>query len=374
MKPLHVRVLVVAGRFDDTGGRASGYIRKLVEKAFVFCDHSFPGFFHIAELNGGSFEELLIVKERLDQYGVVIWMPDVPNDKPKLIDDIKKKYPHCLLVTSKNNSEGKYPLLTLIARALNQHANLFVEFVQENNKWLASVMDPLGNAYCLRESDIYTVAAALFGRIYDLCNVTRLASERIGDAIEVPDQPEFFAIARELADQFHDLLHAVNQGRFVGNLSFRCESGFPAFRDSSYIFVSRRNIDKRDIDRSGFVAVDATHLDSIRYFGDYKPSVDTAIQLKLFAKYPKVNYMLHAHIYVDEAPRTFNVLPCGAVEEALAVEDTLNGIPADDEGWEIKVVNQTVNLRGHGCLILAGSPEYIRTLKFVARGFPELQD
>lgn len=39
------------------------------------------------------------------------------------------------------------------------------------------------------------------------------------------------------------------------NVSFRCEKGFPSFRDKNIIYVSKRNMDKRMIGKEGFVAV-----------------------------------------------------------------------------------------------------------------------
>ena len=49
------------------------------------------------------------------------------------------------------------------------------------------------------------------------------------------------------------------------------------------------------------------------YYGE-KPSVDTPIQIKLFNYYHNVNYMVHGHVYVDNAKMTEHKIPlwlCG---------------------------------------------------------------
>lgn len=58
----------------------------------------------------------------------------------------------------------------------------------------------------------------------------------------------------------------------------------------------------------------------IEYYGDYKPSVDTPSQIMLYQAYPKVNYMLHGHVYIDGFPFTNRCIPCGAIEEAHEIK------------------------------------------------------
>lgn len=145
-------------------------------------------------------------------------------------------------------------------------------------------------------------------------------------------------------------------------MSFRCENGFPSFKnDDNQIYVSRRNIDKREIAADGFVPVVQVN-DAIVYFGPNKPSVDTPIQIRLYHHYRNVRYMLHSHVYAELWPFTSTVLPCGALEEADEVIKLFQSV--DD-------CNFCVNLLGHGSLVLAH--DFIRKIKYISRNIPELQ-
>jgi hypothetical protein len=148
----------------------------------------------------------------------------------------------------------------------------------------------------------------------------------------------------------------------MGNASFRCMKGFPSFRKEKLIFVSRRNLDKRGIESNSFVAVEA-NLDKVNYFGVKKPSVDTPIQLRLYANYPGINFMLHSHNYILDAPFTKRIIPCGALEEA---EEITNLLP------EKSLKMFYVNLRGHGSIAASNDVEGIRNLRYGQRPVPEI--
>lgn len=355
MNDKEIKTLIVAGRFDDDGGRASGYIDKLFS--------NIPRSFLCEYINGGSWSEIESLTHKFKEFDVIIWIPDIPNDKVKIVNSIKKINTHCLLVISKNNFNSKYPLLALIARSLKVKSNLFIEFTKQQDKILGSLYDPLGNVFILETEDTYELSQALFDRIKVLTTMTRVPSVRVGDAKNVPDQSEFFNIVRDIAEQFHTLIHAANQDRFVGNLSFRCERGFPSFRSKDLIFVSRRNIDKRHINKDGFVAVNSKSLDRVEYYGDHKPSVDTPIQLRLFDYYRNVHYMVHSHVYVKDAPFTKSIITCGSIEEFAEIVKII-----DDSN----TTNFAINLRGHGSIVFASSPANINKFSFEARKLPEM--
>jgi hypothetical protein len=80
--------------------------------------------------------------------------------------------------------------------------------------------------------------------------------------------------------------------------------------------------------------------------------------------------MLHAHVYIDGAPMTERVLPCGALEEAGEILDYIQKHIKD--GLETKFL--AINLRGHGCLIMSDDVDKIESLKekIIARPKPEL--
>lgn len=358
-----MKVLIVTGRFDDDGGKPSGYAEKLFAHYRDILGQEVSVGFH----NGGEFKFLEFLLEHIDSFSLVFWFADVPNDKAKLVEQIKVKNPKCILVTSKRNF-GEYNRMELIARALKTKSNLLLEFNKApDGKILGTLLDPLGNAFTFEEPNVDVVRETMLRRVLDLWRFTRLESERIGDALPIPDQPEFFALAQKYAQVFHDCVHPIGTERFLGNLSFRCESGFPSFRDATQpdlIYVSRRNVDKRDISASGFVAVDIKASErtwKICYYGNAKPSVDTPVQLMIYRRYPYARFILHGHTYIEGAPFTQEIIPCGAIEEFPHL------LPL----YDIEAPSFAVNLRGHGSLVVASKLDYLRDIKYIPRPFPE---
>jgi hypothetical protein len=382
------KVLAVGGTFDDNGGSMSGYYAKFISSFHDYCDH------HITSFNGGTFEKLNQIFNYQGNYDYIIWMANVPNDKPKLVSAIKQKWPKAILVISKANFDDKYTLMDLVYRALNAKANLIVEFKGENKYVTANIYDPLGNIFCYREmlfehkrrviSDLEKdlsivsprgLANLLFARMKQLSEMTRQESVQDGPELEVPDKKEFFELVRFYAEVYHNLIHGANTSRMLGNVSFRCEKGFPSFRHNEVVYISKRNMDKRMIGKDGFVAVDLDSTDKIVYCGDDKPSVDAPIQVSLYRKYPWVNYMLHSHVYIDGAPFTDKMVPCGAMQE---IDEIVNVIERGAK-TVISTVGKSpvehkelmINLKGHGSLVLADSEVAMRNIPYVARVFPE---
>lgn len=392
-----MRITIVGGSFDDNGGRPSGLVNKLADALQAHTPQP------IYVFNGGHYDVLeSILTSQLNGVEAVIWMPNVPNDKPK-IRNIKELHPKILLVSSKYN-EGppqypKYSTMYLINHALGMKANLMIEFtvglaLQGSPKpFRMQLLDPLCNQWAYT-ADIQSLASSLMSRLYFLKDVTRVGTERLGEAIEVPDQSEFFEIVRLHAKTFHELIHpADGVERFLGNSSFRaeggrsmvkgefrCENGFPSFRQGDWAFVSRRNLDKRDIGREGFVAAKTYHGNKIGYYGDHKPSVDTPIQLWLYNRMPNINYMIHSHVYVFDAPfrsigmdetgshsvgvcTTTNRIPCGALEEAHEIWRSCHLSPDTNEF--------AINLKGHGCLVAGATLDIFNQVKYIARSYPE---
>ena len=282
-----MKTLFVAGTFDDKGGKPSGYASKL----YSSLEAGYPAKLYrtlekplnITEYqNGGNFEVLQTIINRINTFDVVIWMIDVPNDKEKLVDLIKKMNPTTMLVTSKRNFDNQYNRLELLGRMLQVKTNLLIEFIKKDDKFAATIIDPLANAYCYEETNIEVVAKKLSERLKFIIDINRAGSEQIGEAKQIPDEKEFFALVKKNAEVFHSLVQGVNTERFLGNASFRCiKGGFPSFRHKNLAFVSRRNVDKRSIDKDGFVAVELssfTNSHNVKYYGEYKPSVDTPVQ------------------------------------------------------------------------------------------------
>jgi len=354
------KTLYVGGSFNDGGGRES----KLAKVIFEGLEESLESS-DIDYYNGGYFNNLNKIAQNIDDYGLVFWFANVPNDKSKLVRRLKRKNKAFVLVTSKRNVEGKYGLADLVHHALLNKSNLFVEFTHDAGLYEGRVMDPLGNVFNERTKDFHFLGNVIGKRAKELMSYTRVGSERTGEKINPEVDKEFFKIIKNYAEVFHELIHPnpESASRFMGNASFRCESGFPSYRQGDLIFVSRRNVDKRGIGKDSFVGVRGNL--PVEYFGMKKPSVDTPIQVRLYQHYSNVKYMLHSHTYIDGAPLTENVVPCGALEEAAEIFELF-------PDW--KSVNFSVNLKGHGSLVLADNLDYLRGINYVARPMPEVQN
>lgn len=348
-------ILFVAGRFSADGGRPSGYMAKVAEAVGEHAD----------VVNGGTFDELGTLIGRARDYKALWWMPDVSNDEPKLVKGIKDAAPRTVLVISKNNTAGKYGYVDIVARMLAARANLSL-VIETPAPFRASVLDPLGNSYALLEADPRAVGQVLLARTLELIAFTRTSSRQVGPARSAPrdeDAEAFYACIRGYAERFHELVHGANPSRFLGNAAFRCtKGGFPAFRRDGVVYISRRNIDKRQIGNEGFVAVQAEDHGPILYHGEAKPSVDAPIQRALFARLPWARYMMHAHVYVTDAPFTEGNVPCGAIEEVEKVMAIAAATPARP---------LAVNLRGHGCLVISEDVRGLEDLSFDGRPVPE---
>jgi len=181
----------------------------------------------------------------------------------------------------------------------------------------------------------------------------------------------WFNRVKELAEEFHDLIQpAGGITRFLGNSSFRCQRGFPSMRlGNDDVFVSRRNVDKRFIDADHMVKVKLDPSSDVHYWGDHKPSVDTPIQLRLYKFLPDINFMVHSHVYVKDAPFTGSAIPCGGVEEVAEVMRTIRKTITPHE-----YIEGSINLLGHGSIVMSRRADYVDNVKFYRRPAPEIME
>lgn len=362
----NTKIMLVGGTFDYAGGKPSG----LVEQMSAVLNSTFlePTYY-----NGGFVDELHSqILPQVAAHDIVIWMPNVPNDAPKM-RNVKEINPRAMLISSKRNDNQKYAFSELINRALQQKSNLVIEFAKmDAGNFTMRVFDPLGTLWYQGE-DIIAMTKATCQRAYELMHFTRMPSVQVGDAKEAPDQPAFFEFARDCSDIFHNLINPdAGVTRFLGNMSFRCQNGFPSYRgDDGLIYVSRRNVDKRYINAASFVATYRGENGEVCYYGEHKPSVDTPIQQRLYELFPQMNYMLHAHCYIElpDTVRTAHPVPCGALEE---VQEIINATMYNGM-QDNKLI--TINLVGHGSIIMAASMDEINRIPydaFKSRPMPEI--
>ena len=348
------KILIVGGTFDDNGGKQSSIVAKINE---TLCASGYD----VTMYNGGNFDDIEMILESTINYKYVLWWANVPNDKPKM-RNVKDINPKCILITSKRNDDEKYGFAELINRALGTKANLCVEFSKWNDMYKMRLFDPLGNLW-YQGMNITDMTYAMANRMFFLAGVTRQGCLHADDNISVPDEQEFFDIVKNYGELFHDLIQP-DKGvtRYLGNATFRCQRGFPSFRKKNNIFVSQRNVDKRYIDKDAFVPVKLED-DILWYYGDNKPSVDTPIQTRLYEILPNINYMIHAHVYIKDAPFTKHNIPCGGIEEVHEIMDVIRR--------DTKRDFYAINLIGHGCIVMAKNASQLKNLDYVARKMPE---
>jgi hypothetical protein len=351
-------IAIVGGTFGSQPKRS-----KIVDLMYQYIEEVKEDY-KIANLmlyNGGVVSDLPTIIQELISYRSVLWFPNISNDVEK-VRGIKDIYPHKYLVTSKRNENKKYSMNFLVNHALGLHANLCVEFVP-GLRIIGRVFDPLGNVWCDYTDNIKLLTLKLLSRLQHIELVVRQGTIRKGEALEIPSIPEFFSLVRDYGKVFTSMIDPEKEvKRFLGNTSFRCDKGFPSFRSNDLVFVSRRNVDKELIDEQGFVATQLSGK-SLYHYGPHKPSVDTPIQTRLYKYYNKINYMIHSHTYIKDAPFTQHHYPCGALEEAREITRTL-----PDKNLELIFLN----LIGHGSLAMSSSISGLMNIPYIPRPLPEI--
>lgn len=338
--------LVVGGDWNTDRGKPSSIVAKLAATLGWPC------------LNGGNIRNLRLLD--LKSLAALVWMPNISNEEEKLLPDIKKTNPQLLLIQSKRVVEKDYTEQDIIGRLLASHSNLGIMITKPSDRLWFKLLDPLGNIWTSTD-DVEVLGRAIAGRVSTLLGMKRVGSERVGEKQPFHIEPEFIQVIRTYGDQFTRFVNAVNPNRLLGNASTRCAKGFPAVRTSGAIYVTRRNVDKTTLSEDDFVQV-LPRTDKVYYYGDQKPSVDSPIQLRLFDYYPRVNYMLHGHVYVKGGIKTHSKIPCGYIDE---YEEIIGRVP------DRQATNFVINLRGHGCLILAETLRFFIDQTLEGRPFPE---
>lgn len=359
--------LLVGGTFEAIGeGKRSSIFSKIINP---FTD--FHPFKSVHYINGGNIDVLSSLN--FLNYDVVLWAANIEDNSisKNIVQSIKKINPFCLLISTKRNTDQQYTVLQIINHALCLKSNLVIEFQKqtENKEITMQLLDPLGN-YFYRGNDPVTLGVLLANRIEKLKNFTRRQTKQISENFihyQKPD-PGFIEIVKEHGETFQSFLKAESgsQTRFLGNTSFRCDKGFPSMRiqGGEHIMVSKRNLNKTQIDDDSFVPVSLDIRHGYFYEGKEKPSVDTPVQVILYKHFENINYMLHSHVYVtneDTFQTSGDPIPCGCLEETAAI---ISVVPAESDFFAI-------NLIGHGSIIAAKDYNRFKDIKFKPRKIPE---
>lgn len=331
--------------------------------------------------NGGRYDKLEDIIKSASSYDVVFWWANVDNSLPK-IRNVKEIAPHTILINSKRDDEDKYSFQELIQRSLTAKANLTWKFKKIADKTFeTTIFDPLGSVWYLG-TDFDAAIKACMDRLIFLKNMTRQPSIKTDKINIIPDEQDFVDVVRKYAAEFQKYMDSsVKTKRFIGNASLRlikpfsdsrCGKGMPSFRGTdNMIFVSKRNIDKQFITLDNFVPVYMDN-DKLMYCGEDKPSVDTPVQIRLYKELDHINYMLHSHCYIKNAPFTHEAIPCGAIEEFDEVMKLIHEQKFDNHR------NQYfVNLIGHGSIIMWNNMQQFHEdiepkLEYYKRDMPEI--
>ncbi len=345
-----MKTLIVAGTWDLNGGKKSGLMEKLYLEWKKYTKEE-----DIVYINGGNYNELDNIMETLKNYDVIFWMAYIPNDlKTKTI---KSYNPYALVIGSKRNDNNE-SFVTILNKALLKRENLTIEFSKNINKFEMLVFDPLGTLW-FQGSDIDKCVYSIYKRVEFLLTTKRDHVHKANKENILLKNDEFFEYVRLCADIFQKTIeHAPGVTRFLGNASYR---------DKKYIYMSERDVDKTLIDKTHFIT---TYLKDGKafYLGDKKPSKDTIVQLNLYEKLKRINYIVHSHCYIKDAPFTNIPVPCGALDE---IDEVLEVIK-DKYNDNFNLDYYGINLKGHGCLIMGNNLSVMKKTSFVTRRLPEV--
>lgn len=361
-----MNITIIGGTWDRGVGKES----KIVNSLGAVVASTYPED-QVLLMNGGNILELrTLILDGNDQWhasDVVLWMPNISNAEEKILPFIKRNYPEKILIQSKRVIEKEYGDFALVKRMLASHSALLLKIEKNEGTYLFGVMDPLGNSWCEKES-LLEATKALFDRAHDIHSMNRMRSVTEGPREDFSLDPAFLETVRSMGVIFDEKIQAVNPERYLGNASTRCCHGFPSARsDRNTVFVSQRNVDKTMVSEESFVEVKIEE-GKVVYKGEKKPSVDTPVQVMLYEELPEINYMIHGHCYVKGAPMTPRSVPCGFLEEKEEVLKTIG------KEWSVDLPDVfSVNLRGHGCLIMGKRVPQKEEFEFVSRKMPEKQ-
>lgn len=321
-----MQVAIVGGVFGS-GSRPSGVVRQLNGILGGQCE------------NGTDIDSALTIASGGD---LVLWMPDMDNG-------LGKKYPRkktgAVLICSKVIREG-YTIADAVSRIFKMQGNAVIAITKGIEGYCFRLVDALGNTWVTTE-DLFTLCDAIrmFYR-WSQGSVRVRAHEGIEGA-EVGSRKDLVGLC-EIVKGVSDKVVGSCYERYFGNASTRCMATFPSAREVLGAYVSKRNVDKRHLSPSDFVfAVGGAA--GVRYMG-LKPSVDTPIQLELYRKFPKIDYMIHGHAYVKGAEDTQEYFPCGDLRELHCVEVLLSRIGPVG----------VINLKHHGFLMFADTLDNLR--------------
>lgn len=319
-----MKTIIVGGFWGETP-KVSSIITKL-SKLFAEID----------VFNSGTFEELKHVATLVPNYDLVIWMPDISNDNEEI--QVFKKIGSVMIV-SKVLRENR-TRIDAVTRIFKFGANGVIAINKNNSNFNFELIDALDNTW-IDSTDLFD----LHQGIIELTNWTNSAVREGTLRLKSPIDT-LIAINKQV--QFESAKQNI---RYFGNLSTRCTKMFPSLRTvSNSYYVSGRNSDKTSLSFTDMVEVSRVN-NMLRYIGERKPSVDTPVQVKLYEILKNINFFIHGHTFIEDAPITEHYYPCGDLREVpeicALIKDSNYGV---------------INLKNHGFLIYADTLENLQSV------------
>jgi len=318
-----MKTIIVGGFWGDTP-KQSSVINKLSK------------YFECEVYNGGSMAELKEIASTIARYDMIIWMADIANEE----DDIKivKKLGAVLFVSKVLRPErNRIDAVTRIFK-FGGNAVLAINKSKDNN-FMFELIDALDNTW-VKSIDLKEIALEINALTVWTKDAKRSGTLKIKNPMET-----FIDLNRRVADK-----SAKQNIRYFGNLSTRCTKMMPSFRTThDSCFVSARNTDKNSLEPDDMIQV-TTVNDRLRYFGERKPSVDTPVQMALYEALPEVNYFIHGHTFIENAPTTEHYYPCGDLREVPEILKLISGKKG------------VINLKMHGFLLYSDTLENMEAI------------
>lgn len=279
---------------------------------------------------------------------------------PKLVAEIKKLHPNCLLVPFKL-ADGGMSVVEIVRWMLQLHAGLAV-YSRIGKKDEYFIIDALANQI---KTDRKNLPQLLSQEIERVLAVTRRGSKRVsGEVPEVSCLEDFVTFSRKMQPAFSQIIEKnVASGRWPGNFSFRCTHGFISGRCDGGFIITKRDVDKTGLTVNDFVWVDETLRDDhLAYSGivGNKPSVDAPVHRIIYEKLAWVKAIVHGHLQVsgeNVSEYQISLWPCGAENEAYEI---LEYAPLEKRSLWV------INVPGHGFVALIGDSNLADALNMLS--------
>jgi hypothetical protein len=346
-----INFLLVGGSYGSTS-RPSKVVKKLFEELHRADHEAF-----IQMFNGTSDYGSLIPAAQTwaNVADLTIWMPNIPNEMEKHY--IKKKQGSTLVV-SKVIREG-YTDFDAVSRIFKMGANAVIAIHKDAEFFSFKLLDALGNMWC--DTTSISILAKNIYRLHLWSQAQLRVSTIKGiaeiDPMECASLPELCELVRGISQD----IQGKQNSRYFGNASTRCGKLFPSVR-AELMFVSKRNVSKEFLTPEDFVAVNLIDHSRVKHFSKDKPSVDTPIQMGLYNKLPRINYMIHGHAYIKDIKMTDEYFPCGDLRElATLLKNHVNP----------EMAKFAVNLKNHGFIIGGHTVDDLKGYTFIPRDIGE---